>query len=99
MRATMSGDGNKRFDLRITHRIGALDLSNILCFKHQGDDREGIEALPDYSRAAILDIVRGQLSLNADAPNWWQDRIEDDWVDDVWKWADDLVRRRFPELY
>lgn len=94
----MSQDGKRRFDLRITHRVGAQRLSDILCYKHSGDDDDGVESLPDYSRAAILRIARHQLAMNADAPNWWTDHIEEDWITELRQWADVLVCRRFPEL-
>jgi hypothetical protein len=91
--------GRKFFKLRVTHHVGALDLSNILCYKHREDDVDGVDALPDYSRTAIWKIAREQLAENADAPNWWTDDIEQEWVDEVRQWVENLIRRRFPELY
>ena len=99
MKATVSRDGKKRFDLRITHRVGADDIAVILCYRHREDGEDGVDRLPEYSRAAILELVRDQLQLDADAPKWWQDGVEEEWIGEVWEWADALVRRRFPELY
>lgn len=90
--------GRKFFKLRITHHVHAELIARILCYKHREDDEGGVETLPDYSRAAIMRTVREQLAMNADAPNWWTDDIDEDWIDQVREWADDLVRRRFPDL-
>lgn len=95
----MSHDGRKRVDVRITHRLDGGDFANILCLRHREDDEDGVEALPDYSRATIVDIVRAQLTKNADAPNWWQDDLDDTpWIGELWVWAMALVARRFPEF-
>lgn len=94
-----TGSGRKFFKLRITHHVSAETITNILCYKHCGDDTDGIDALPEHSRAAIIKIAREQLSTDADAPNWWTDDIERDWVDELRPWAENLVRRRFPELH
>lgn len=96
----MSVDGRKRTNIRVTHRLSGDDFANVLCLRHVEDGCDGEEELPAYSRDTILDMVRGQLADKADARNWWRDDVEEDaWGDELWKWADDLVRRRFPELY
>ncbi len=97
MKATMSKDGIKRVNLRVTHRLSADDFANMLCLEHEnhelGDD------LPQYTRPLILDMVRHQLTFNPDGRNWWRDNPDEDCADELWAWASDLIRNRFPELY
>lgn len=95
----MSKDGLKRTDFRVTHRVGGSDFVNILCLVHREHDTEDDGPLPDLSCSAILKGIRAQMANNADASNWWQDDVDDDWVEELTEWAEELVRRRFPEFY
>lgn len=102
MRITHSVDGVKRANLRITSRLGGDDFANILCLKYHDHYGEEDGPLPALSRVKILDAVQGQLKLNADARHWWRDAFDEEEqsrADELWEWADALVRLRFPEFY
>lgn len=100
MRATNSMDGVKRINKRVTHRLAGYDIVNILCLKYREHDTEDDGELPDLPASKILKTVDDQLKMNADAPNWWADDVDDDdWAEELDQWARDLVRLRFPELY
>lgn len=99
MKFTVSKDGKRRVDLRITHRLADYDFVNILCLKYAEHDPEDDGELPDLSRTEILSIVRGQLTEKPDARNWWRDDVEEeDWADELRTWFHELVKLRFPEF-
>jgi hypothetical protein len=96
MKPTNSKDGKKRVDMRITHRVGGEDFVSALCVLHQSDDAD---ELPDLTRAQIEEKVREVLTKRPDDRYWWRDDLEDDDADTLLEWAEELVQRRFPELY
>lgn len=99
LRATPSGDGKKRVNRRVTHRLDALDFENLLCLNQQNYGSGG-DDLPDLSRAEILKIVDTGLRDRPDARHWWTDDVDDDAARDALRtWAEELVRRRFPEFH
>lgn len=99
MRVTNSVDGVKRVNLQITHRMAGYDFANALCLVHREHDLEDDGPLPDLSRSKVLEAVRKVLAEKPDDRHWWRDHIEDDFADELWAWADALVRGKFPEMY
>lgn len=103
LNATSSKDNVKRVSRRVTFRLSGDDFANTLCLRYVEHDLEDDGPLPELSRARILELVDEVLRTNADKPNWWQDNVndtdDDEFVAALWKWADDLVRRKFPEFY
>lgn len=100
LRVTRSLDGRMRVDRRVTFRLDGDDFANALCLTYRERDLEDDGPLPELSRAKILELVDKVLLKNADRRNWWSDGVDDDEFEAaLWKWADDLVRRKFPEFY
>lgn len=100
MRITPSKHGVKRVNLQVTHRMAGYDFANALCLKFQEHDLEDDGPLPGLSRDAVLKIVRRVLEERPDARNWWRDHVEDDdFADELWAWADKMIREKFPEMY
>lgn len=85
-----------RVNIQVTHRVSGDDFINALCLEHQSDDED---ELPDLTRAQIEEKVRKVLLERPDDRNWWGDDLEEDDITMLRKWADELVRRRFPELF
>lgn len=88
--------GRRCAEVRITHRITGLDIVNALCLHYSQEDDK---PLPDLSASTIEKILRTVLKEKPDDRHWWQDELEDDWCDELTKWAEELVRRRFPSFY
>lgn len=100
LKTTVSLDGKKRVNRRITHRLDALDFENFLCLRYTEHDLENDGDLPDLSRSKILEIVDHELTNRPDARYWWTDHVEDDdFRVTPREWATELIRRRFPEFY
>jgi hypothetical protein len=89
-------DGVKRVNIQVTHRVGGLDFINALCLEYQSDEPD---ELPDLTRAQIEEKVRKVLTQRPDGRHWWTDELEESDVEALREWADELVRRRFPELF
>lgn len=96
MKVTVSMDGVKRVNMQVTHRVNAEDFVMALCLEHQSDDAD---ELPDLTRAQIESKVREVLTARPDARFWWTDELEEEDVSMLKDWAEELVRRRFPELF
>lgn len=99
LKVTASLDGVMRASRRVTHRIDAQDIENLLCCQMKDDPDADIEALPDLTKAQILKIVDEGLLRNADARHWWWNGLDDDDTEALRKWASNLVRHRFPEFF
>lgn len=100
LKPTMSRDGQKRINRRVTYRLGPEDFENILCLKYREHDVDEDGPLPDLPKQKILELVDECLRFNADARHWWTDDVDEDYLRDALrKWASDLVRRKFPEFY
>jgi hypothetical protein len=96
----VSQDGRKWINRRITFRLCGGDFANVLCLVYREHDLEEDGPLPDLSKAKILELVDDVLLERADKRNWWSDDVDDDdFRDALWEWADELIRRRFPEFY
>lgn len=46
-----------------------------------------------------MEKVRNVLYTRPDDRHWWRDRVDEDVADELWAWADALIRDRFPELH
>lgn len=100
LKPTLSRDGEKRIDRRVTFRLGADDFKSILCLKYREHDLDDDGPLPELSKKKILELVDECLRYQADKRHWWMDDVDDDdFRDALQKWASDLIRRKFPEFY
>lgn len=96
MKPTRSVDGVMRVNIQITHRVDGDDFINVLCLEHQSDDED---ELPDLTRAQIEEKIRKVLAQRPDSRHWWGDELNEEGIGMPRRWADELVRRRFPELF
>lgn len=102
MRVSVSNDGVKRVDIQITHRLSGEAFANALCFQYRGHILLEDGALPALTRKAILLKVREVLASRPADIDWWRDGDDEDAEensDELYRWADALVRKRFPEMY
>jgi hypothetical protein len=96
LKPTMSQDGKKRIDRRVTFRLGPEDFESVLCLKYREHDLDDDGPLPELPKKKILEC----LGYRADDRHWWTDHVDDDdFRDALREWASDLVRRKFPEFY
>jgi hypothetical protein len=96
MRVTRSNDGVKRVNIQVTHRLGGQDFANALSFEylHSGDETMG-----DRTRDQVIATVRRVYKEWPDEVPYWTEDIDEDRAAEIGAWAEELVERRFPELY
>lgn len=100
LKPTLSGDGKKRIDRRVTFRLGPEDFESVLCLKYRDHDLDDDGPLPELPKKKILELVDKCLGYRADDRHWWSDDVDDeDFRDALRQWAGDLVRRKLPEFY
>ncbi|MFI9205260.1 hypothetical protein [Streptomyces sp. NPDC053048] len=100
MKATLSKDGRYRFDLRVTHRVGLGEMTQILAAIHGDYGDVDLGPLPErLSRTAIATEVRQYLAEYGWARlDGWADHLDYEGQVAVETWAKSVVEAAFPEL-
>ena len=105
MKATMSKDGFPRFDLRISYRVGLMEMSQYLaCYLvHNGDfdswDPDW-DALPKkLPKATILEYVKEAIQdRGLGFVDGWSDELDFDVTQKLLDYTKGIVLRAYPEL-
>lgn len=100
MKATKSGDGVMRIDMRVTFRMGLGDLSNVLCSAYRYHSIEEDGPLPELGRAATNEKIREELHYRggSDGLGGWADCLTTRETEERVEWAARHVAALFPEL-
>jgi hypothetical protein len=96
MRFTLSRDGRRRADMRVTVRVGRTELVAALCFAVSQRDMER-DAI--RTRTGVWETTRSiYLTHGTEPPYFWGDELTADEQDETEAWAEALVDDLFPEL-
>ncbi|MFJ2176424.1 hypothetical protein ACIOHE_26475 [Streptomyces sp. NPDC087851] len=100
MKATKSIDGLYRIDVLVTFRVGVGELVTALCSAYRFHTTEDDGPLPRLSKAAVNKKIREEFYLRggSDGLSGWADCQSDDETRERVTWAEEHVRRAFPEL-
>lgn len=100
MNATLSADGQRRIDMRITFRAGIGELVGALCSAYRNHSIEDDGPLPALSKAATTAAIRDEFYLRGGSGglDGWSDYQSNEETREWLAWAEEQVRRAYPEL-
>lgn len=105
MKATMSKDGWPRFDMRVTYRVGVMEMASYLSLYMISQDEFNVwdpdlDVLPaKLPKATILEYVKyAMTTTGVNYIDGWSDDLDYETAHALLEWATSVILRAFPEL-